>query len=46
MRAAIGKWPDPCNYLTRKRFLDGAIAIERALLAIRKQSLCSQCPTL
>ena len=45
MRTAIGNWPDPCNDLIRKRLLDNAIAIERALPAIPKQSLCSRRPT-
>lgn len=37
MRAAIGGWPDPCNYLICKRLFDNAIATGGSLVAIQTQ---------
>ena len=37
MRAAVGNWPKPCNYLISLMFLNNVIATEKPLVAIPKQ---------
>ena len=38
MRDAIGKRPDPCNYLMKNRLFGGATATESSLVAIPEHS--------